>query len=92
MPNLKSCQTFSVKKGINGCNNINIFDLAGFPVESINTDFQPHYFPSTKYTLKELVEVSWDVSKIESGVYLARVIVSADGKSEEKIIKVGVIK
>ncbi len=91
-PSYGDIVTFRIQVGRAENININIFDLAGFPVESINTDFQPHYFPSTKYTLKELVEVSWDVSKIESGVYLARVIVSADGKSEEKIIKVGVIK
>ena len=34
----------------------------------------------------------WDVSNIESGVYFARVVVSNEEKSEEEIIKVGVIK
>ena len=71
---------------------INIFDLAGFPVEELNKNFQLHNFSSTKYTLNGVVEIPWDVSNIQSGVYLARVIVNGDGKSEEKIIKVGVIK
>ena len=71
---------------------INIFDLAGFPVEELNNNFQLHNFSSTKYTLNGVVEIPWDVSNIQSGVYLARVIVSGDGKSEKKIIKVGVIK
>jgi hypothetical protein len=74
---------------------INIFDLAGFPVEELNRPhrrIQLHNFSSTKYTLNGVVEIPWDVSNIHSGVYLARVIVNGDGKSEEKIIKVGVIK
>ena len=71
---------------------INIFDLAGFPVEELNKNFQLHNFSSTKYTLNGVVEIPWDVSNIQSGVYLARVTVNGDGKSEEKIIKLGVIK
>ena len=71
---------------------INIFDLAGFPVEELNKNFQLYNFSSTKYTLNGVVEIPWDVSNIQSGVYLARVIVNGDGNSEEKIIKVGVIK
>ena len=42
-------------------------------------------------TLNGVVEFPWDVSIIQSGVYLARVMVNGDGKSQEKIIKVGVI-
>jgi hypothetical protein len=71
---------------------INIFDIAGFPVEELKKDFQLHNISLTKYTLNGVVEIPWDVSNIQSGVYLARVIVNGDGKSEEKIIKVGVIK
>ena len=71
---------------------INIFDLAGFPIEELNENFQLHNFSATKYTLNGVVEIPWDVSNIQSGVYLARVIVNGDGKSEEKIIKLGVIK
>ena len=50
------------------------------------------FFDKTKYTLNNVVEIPWDVSNIQSGIYLARVIVNGDGKSEEKFIKVGVIK
>ena len=71
---------------------INIFDIAGFPVEELKKDFQLHNISLTKYTLNGVVEIPWDVSNIQSGVYLARVIVNGDGKSQEKIIKVGVIK
>ena len=71
---------------------INIFDLAGFPVENIKKDFQLHNFSSNKYILNGVEEVSWNVTNIKSGIYIARVIVSGNGQSEEKIIKVGVIK
>ena len=71
---------------------INIFDLAGFPVQGIIRDFQLNSSSSTKYTLNGVVEIPWDVTNIDSGIYLAKVIVNGDGKFEEKIIKVGVIK
>ena len=71
---------------------INIFDLAGFPVQVIIRDFQLNGSSSTEYTLNGVVEIPWDVTNIDSGIYLAKVIVNGDGKFEEKIIKVGVIK
>lgn len=72
--------------------SIYIFDIAGFPIETIKKDYQLDNFTSTKYTFSGTIEIPWDISNIHSGVYLARVVVSRDSKSEEKLIKVGVIK
>jgi hypothetical protein len=82
---------FRIQVGIVETIEINIFDLAGFPVErKIKRSPLPLTDKDTR--LADVVEISWDVSDLQSGVYLARVVVSKDGKSEEKIIKVGVIK
>jgi hypothetical protein len=37
-------------------------------------------------------EISWDVSNIQSGVYLARVEARGTSKSEAVIIKIAVVK
>ena len=71
---------------------INIFDLAGFPVHEIIRDFQLNSSSSAKHTFNGVVEIPWDLTNIDSGIYLAKVIVNGDGKLEEKTIKVGVIK
>ncbi|MBC8344923.1 MAG: hypothetical protein ISR82_02335 [Candidatus Marinimicrobia bacterium] len=76
---------------------INIYDIAGFPIKKLEEQlFKISDIPGPGVTLLSpnagAHEIKWDVSNIQSGVYLARVVVSKDGKSEEKIIKVGVIK
>ncbi len=76
---------------------IHIFDLAGYPVEVLKKETGPLKQPifdknSKPYILRNIIKIPWDISIVESGVYLARVVVSNQGKSEEKIIKVGVIK
>ena len=43
-------------------------------------------------SISGVIEIPWDVSKIESGIYIAKILVSNKGKSESKIVKVGVIK
>ena len=75
--------------------NINIFDLAGFPVETLKKETiisQPTGSNSRFYILRNSIEIPWSVSNINSGLYFARVVVKLGGQSEEKIIKVGVIK
>ena len=63
--------------------NIKIFDLAGDFVAELNDNAQGGMSHETK----------WDVSNIQSGVYLARIEAQgADGKSESNIIKIAIIK
>ncbi len=63
--------------------NIKIFDLAGGFVAELN-DFASGGLDS---------ETHWDVSNIQSGVYLARIeAVSNSGISESQIIKIAVVK
>lgn len=61
---------------------VNIYDLAGFFVERIEVE---------PVLQNEVNEVTWDASKIESGVYLANVEASFSGKSASKILKIAVI-
>lgn len=75
--------------------SINIFDLAGFPVKTLKKEsviIKPSEANIGSYILKDIIEMPWNVSNIESGIYLARVMVEQAGKTQEKIIKVGVIK
>jgi hypothetical protein len=63
--------------------NIKIFDLAGGFVAELN-DFTSGGVDS---------ETLWDLSDIQSGVYLARIeAVSVNGKSESQVIKIAVVK
>jgi hypothetical protein len=63
--------------------NIKIFDLAGGLVDELNDNAQGGFDNET----------GWDVGDIQSGVYLARVeATGSNGKSENKIIKIAVIK
>ncbi len=63
--------------------NIKIFDLAGDYVAELNDDAQGGMDNETK----------WNVSDIQSGVYLARIeATSSSGKSEYAIIKIAVVK
>ncbi|MFQ6612978.1 MAG: T9SS type A sorting domain-containing protein, partial [Fidelibacterota bacterium] len=62
---------------------IEIYDIAGYPVK--------------KMRLSSLItgttnEISWNLDGIQSGVYFARIQVSKGNKTDEKIIKIGVIK
>lgn len=61
---------------------IKIFDVAGDVVTEING-------PGVGGVDNE---VAWDVSGVQSGVYLARIEASSGGKSEVAIVKVAVVK
>jgi len=63
--------------------NIKIFDLAGDYVAELNSDAQGGLDDET----------IWNVSNIQSGVYLARIeALGSSGKSESVIIKIAVVK
>ncbi len=63
--------------------NVKIFDLAGDFVAELNS--------SATGGMDN--EISWNVSNIQSGVYLARVeATSSSGRTEQKIIKIMVVK
>jgi M6 family metalloprotease-like protein len=61
---------------------IKIFDLAGDLVKELKG---PGY-PATAN------EVRWDLTEVQSGVYLARVEASGQGKTETRFIKIAVVK
>ena len=62
--------------------NIKIFDLAGDYVAELNDEAQGGVDNETV----------WDVSNIQSGVYLARIEASASGQTEQVVIKIAVVK
>jgi hypothetical protein len=63
--------------------NIKIFDLAGDLVSELNDNAKGGFSNETL----------WNVSNVQSGVYLARIEAqSSTGKTESKIIKIAVIK
>lgn len=86
---------FRVQVGTAESIKINIFDIAGFPVQTLKKSMKIENSPisdDTSNHLPGVEEIKWDISNVESGIYLARVVVSKDGNSEEKIINVGIIK
>ena len=87
---------FRIRLGIAETIEINIFDISGFPIKKLSKTLVAEVDNPRSWWRESFKnndhELKWNVSNIESGVYLARVIVSGEGKSEEKIIKVGVIK
>ena len=40
----------------------------------------------------DILEIPWNISNIESGIYIARILVKNKNKSDEKIIKLGIVK
>ncbi len=62
--------------------NIRIFDIAGKKVAELNG----------RTTGGMDGEVSWDVTNIQSGVYLARVEASGPGRTQARFIKIAIVK
>ncbi len=62
--------------------SIKIFDLAGMKIAELNA--------LSKGGLDG--EVPWDVTKVQSGVYLARIEATGSSKSEVAIIKIAIVK
>lgn len=62
--------------------SIKIFDLAGDLVTELNGTGNPNTDN----------EVRWDLSNVQSGVYIGRIQANGDGKNETRIIKIAVVK
>lgn len=62
--------------------DIKIYDAAGFLVDTIHDEFD---------VFNGAWETLWDVSDVESGIYLIKLDVSLNGKIESTILKVSVI-
>jgi hypothetical protein len=62
--------------------NIKIFDLAGFKVDEFDIMTSANFE----------TDVKWDVSKVQGGVYYARIEANAQGRSDVKIIKIAIVK
>lgn len=63
--------------------NIKIFDIAGDLVDELNDNATGGFDNETV----------WNVGQVQSGIYLARVRVESEsGKSDEKIIKIAIVK
>lgn len=61
---------------------IKIYDAAGYFVDEINSNIDIAY---------GVWETEWDVSNIESGIYLIKLIATSQSRKESTILKVGVI-
>jgi hypothetical protein len=59
-----------------------IYDAAGYFIDEIQSDFDVN---------NSIWETEWDVSNIESGVYLIKLIATKQNREESTILKVGVI-
>ena len=62
--------------------NIKIYDAAGYFVDEIQSNIDIN---------SSIWETDWDVTNIESGVYLIKLTASNDKREESTILKVGVI-
>ena len=62
--------------------NLKIYDAAGYFIEEIQSNID---------VKNGIWEAEWDVSDIESGIYLIKLIVSSQNSEESTILKVGVI-
>ncbi len=62
--------------------NFKIYDAAGYFVDEIHNEINEQ---------NEIFEVVWDVSNIESGVYLIKITATNHNRKESTILKVGVI-
>ncbi len=62
--------------------NLKIYDAAGYFIDEIQSDFDVN---------NSIWETEWDVSNIESGVYLIKLIATKQNREESTILKVGVI-
>ncbi len=62
--------------------NLKIYDAAGYFIDKINSDVDIAY---------GVWETEWDVSNVESGVYLIKLTATNQNRKESTILKVGVI-
>ncbi len=62
--------------------NLKIYDAAGYFIDEIQSDIDVN---------NSIWETEWDVSNIESGVYLIKLIATKQNQEDSTILKVGVI-
>jgi hypothetical protein len=61
-----------------------IYDVAGYLIQKLNQD--------NLQISNSILEIPWNISKIESGIYFARVIVKGNNFTDEAIFKLGIAK
>ena len=85
-PNPSSGETvnFRLKLGVADKIDIYIYDVAGYLIQTLSLD--------QLEINNGILEIPWNISGIESGVYLARVVAKNKSNSDEKIIKLGIAK
>ena len=75
---------FRLKLGIANKIDITIYDVAGYLIQKLNQD--------NLQISNSILEIPWNISKIESGIYFARVIVKGNNFTDEAIFKLGIAK
>ena len=75
---------FRLKLGIANKIDIMIYDVAGYLIQKLNQD--------NLQISNSILEIPWNISKIESGIYFARVIVKGNNFTDEAIFKLGIAK
>ena len=75
---------FRLKLGFVDKIDIFIYDIAGYLIKEISLN--------QLVINNDILEIPWNISNIESGVYIARILVRNKNKSDEKIIKLGIVK
>ena len=75
---------FRLKLGFVDKIDIFIYDIAGYLIKEISLN--------QLVINNDILEIPWNISNIESGIYIARILVRNKNKSDEKIIKLGIVK
>ena len=75
---------FRLKLGFVDKIDIFIYDIAGYLIKEISLN--------QLVINNDILEIPWNISNIESGIYIARILVRNKYKSDEKIIKLGIVK
>jgi hypothetical protein len=85
-PNPSSGEAINFRLKLGFVENIDIFiyDIAGFSIKRISLQ--------NLGINNQIFEIPWDISNIESGVYIARIVVKNRNSTDEKIIKLGIAK
>ena len=85
-PNPSNGEAINFRLKLGFVENIDIFiyDIAGFSIKRISLQ--------NLGINNQIFEIPWDISNIESGVYIARIVVKNINSTDEKIIKLGIAK
>ena len=75
---------FRLKLGFADKIDIFIYDIAGYLIKEISLN--------QLEINSDILEIPWNISNVESGIYIARILAKNKNKSDEKIIKLGIVK